>query len=572
MGRSKRQPEGRPELGGSAPADFEGYVARNLSDAYRLAVMVLDDPIAAARLAHDALVSAWSTTGTGDQAVDAAFDRVFAAGLTAAVEPAPAQPDAPTDPVELAVAELSPGLQVELARSLGPWRKVEEAADGAAANGGVPHGASVGGAAGEALRALDARRDASGDAAPPELETRLRAMYTARDPGEPPPLHLRLRLQQAARDAEAARAAAAEQADEAARRTRRSGWGFVLNALMALIVLVLVVALASMLNVRASTVVSNDPTSDPVSPLTISGVSVVQGAIDGSPVHVGATQRTMIASFPPSPAWHLSSRDCQADVVGIIDWQGQTTWISSRAGHADEIAGDPSSTDAYVTGPGEYCQVGRFSSADGGLTWALGPLPGNNTASPSWLAFDPAFAHTLLAYYSGTLYVSPDSGATWKSRQSAVIPLAFDPAGRLVGWTPGKLFESLDDGASWNQTGVGPLDRPVAAGATADGVLVGSATGLWWYPLTAAPSLVESGSVFAIATLAQGAVVVGADAAGHPWLGTVDSTMPGISMAGLPPEVAKLQITGGEVAVNDIGAVVALSGPSSVIALAGFAH
>ena len=100
--------------------------------------------------------------------------------------------------------------------------------------------------------------------------------------------------------------------------------------------------------------------------------------------------------------------------------------------------------------------------------------------------------------------------------------------------------------------------------------LIGMRAGLWWYPPTGAPSLVQSGSVYSIATLVDAAVVLGADSAGHPWLGTVSSTQPGITLAALPSDVASLQVTGGEVAVNDIGAAVAFAGPSSAIAFASF--
>jgi hypothetical protein len=141
-----------------------------------------------------------------------------------------------------------------------------------------------------------------------------------------------------------------------------------------------------------------------------------------------------------------------------------------------------------------------------------------------------------------------------------------------VGWSPGKLFESLDDGVSWQETGPGPSAAPIAAGANSGGVLIGANDGLWWYPLSAAPSLIKPGSVFSIATLGDGAVVLGADSGGHPWLGTVDASVPGISMAALPADVAALRITGGGVAVNDSGAVVAFSGTSSAVALVSFAR
>jgi hypothetical protein len=374
-----------------------------------------------------------------------------------------------------------------------------------------------------------------------------------------------MRLQQDYRESEVAAAASS-------RRSR--GWGpsFAINAFLALTTLTLLVALASNVDIRASAAASADPTGDPIAPLTITGVSPVQGGIDGGAVHVGATQQTLIVGFPPSPLWHQSSKDCQADVVGVIDWQGQTSWIGARAGHAEAIAGDPSSPSAYVSGPGSYCQLGQFVSIDGGATWSAGPLPGAATSSPAWIAFDPAHAHRLLAYYPGLLFTSSDSGTSWTSRTTAVTPVAFDPNGRLVGWSTGKLFDSLDDGASWVGTGPGPAELPVAAGAFANGALIGTRDGLWWYPLTAAASRIQSGAVFSIATIAQGAVVVGADSNGHPWLGTVDGNAPGISLAALPSDMSSLQITDGEVAANDTGAVVAFSGGSSILALASFAH
>jgi len=545
----------------SGHGDFHGYLARNLSDAFRLAVMTLDDPIAAGAIVHDAITSVWHKTGAeSERDADDAFRRRLDSDLESAIRQSiPDEGAAPVEPLQSAIDALNPRLQLELARAFGPW-EATESAPGA-------ENVAAGGSATDALRALGARLDAGdlGESGRGDPEPRLRALYEARDPGAPAPLQLRLRLQQDYREGETA-------ASERALRTRASGWGFAINAFLAFAALTLVVALASTVDVRASSVTSGDPMSDPTSPLTISSMSLVQGGIEGGDVHVGATQQTLIVEFPPSPLWHLSSKDCQADVLGVIDWQGQTTWVGGRAGHADAIVGDPSSPSAFVVGPGSYCELGRFISTDGGSTWSAGALPGGSTSGPAWLAFDPSHTHNLLVYYPGLLYVSSDAGLSWISRKSTVTPLAFDSSGRLVGWTSGKLFESLDEGASWQQTGAGPADPPDAAGATADGVLIGASDGLWWYPLTSAPSLVQSGRVFSIATLTQGAVVLGADANGHPWLGTVDNTEPGIALAALSPEIAALQITGGGVAVNDMGAVVAFAGSSSLLALATFAR
>jgi hypothetical protein len=353
-----------------------------------------------------------------------------------------------------------------------------------------------------------------------------------------------------------------------------AGLAFPVNVILAMVILTATLALASGSGSRTGGLGSGDttgnPTADPVSILKISGVTSVEGAIDGTAVHVGATEGALIVSFAADPVWHPSSRDCLPDIVGAIDRQG-TTWIGAQAGHIDRIAGDPWSNSAYVAGLGFYCEAGRFASTDGGFTWSSGSLPGGATITPEWLAFDPGRTGTLLAFYPGTIYESPNSGASWTARSSTVTPLAFDSTGVLIGWTPGRLLRSLDAGASWQETGPGPVDRPTAAGGDGTAVLAGTSTGLWSYPTSGTPTLLEAGSVFSISTLRNGAVVLGADAGGRPWLGAVTGTGPLLSLAALPPEVATLQITGGEVAANENGAAIAFSGPSSAIAVANFA-
>lgn len=551
------QPQDEPR-GKRPTGDFGQYVARNLSDAYRLATIALDDPTQAVAVVHDAISAAWRSTRA---ASDADLDRALRARLDAALQAALRRGRTAADPVllepvEAALAGLSPKFQVGLARAFGPWSP--------GAWGGSSDARSR--EADEALAALVGRLEAPD--APAVMrgdpEVGLRTLYESRDPGEPAPLQLRLRLQQ-------------ENADARARTERSagsgsSGWAFVFNVFLAMVVLVLVLALASVINVRGSAVVNADPTSDPSSPLTLSSVAAVQVGIDNSDVQVASTQRTLLAAFEPSAAWHLSARQCLADVFGTIDWRGNATWGSQLAGHADFIAGDPLSENAYVAGEGTYCEPRQHVSLDGGTTWASGSLPGGSATTPAWVGFDPAHAHTVLVYYPGALYSSSDSGSTWTAYKSTVAPIAFDSTGRLVGWTPGSLYESLDGGESWQETNPGPTLPPAAAGAMPGGVLIGTEDGLWWYPLSAAPSEVHPGSVYSIATLAQGSVVLGADAGGHPWVGAVDATQPGIALASLPPEIASMKISGGGVAVNDSGAVLAFSGPISAIAFAPFVH
>ena len=576
----------RTDQTGDEP-DFHGYLGRHLSDSYRLAATALDNPIQAQEVVHEAILSGWQTARAGAEPNE---DETFAALLDVTIAAAirQAAPDAASigtseetsgaaRPLEAALTGLSPEMQVILGRSFGPSGS-DPTASATSPSGGEVRAARDNRPGADALLALAAQMDgsdaaaaAAGPTAAPaeDLEDQLRALYDARDPGVPAPLQLRIRLQQDQNRAEAAEAVAVA---GRARRQRRSGWAFGLNTFLGLAVLTLTIALASVVDVRGSAVASADPTGDPALPLTIADVSVVQQNIEGPGIHVAATQRTLIAAFAASPLWHASDSQCLADVVGTISWDGTASWAGQRTGHVETVVGDPSSMSAYVAGPGSYCQLGQYVSSDGGVTWSAGPLPGNPASGPTWLAFDPDRAHTLLAYSAGTLSTSTDSGTKWTVRQSSVVPLAFDSSGRLVGWTSGKLLQSSDGGASWQETGPGPVGRPATAGATSSGAFIGMPDGLWWYPLTATPSRVQSGSVLSIATLGEDALVLGADAAGHPWLGTANNANPGISLTSLPPELATLQISGGGVAVNDSGAVVAFSGVSSAIAFVTFVY
>ena len=45
--------------------DFLDYAARNLSDAYRLVLMALEDPIRAQDVVHESIMSAWLSAGGG---------------------------------------------------------------------------------------------------------------------------------------------------------------------------------------------------------------------------------------------------------------------------------------------------------------------------------------------------------------------------------------------------------------------------------------------------------------------------------------------------------------------------
>jgi hypothetical protein len=552
--------------GGARGGDFGGYLRRNLSTAYRLAAMALDDPIAAQEIVHGTAMAAWQVAGEWPPAaLDRTFRRRLESDCRAALKSVGREVAPENGPLAVALASLGAGDRFELARAYG-------LADGpTAGEPGLVGSALSGGPASKSLRRLGERlAELGGDDVVPEtaaLEARLRAVYVSRDPGEEAPLALRLRLQRSLHEAETA----AAERDQVA---RANGWGFAINTFLAILVLTIVVALASVTDLRASRGAAANPIGGPTTPLTITSVSVSQDGIGGPGVHVAATRDSLIATFGGSTDWHPEARQCLADVTGVINSSGQAQWLGEQAGHVEAIAGDPSSGSVYASGLGTYCDPGRHSSGDGGNTWAAGPLPPGATGSPTWLAFDPTQIGTLLAAGDGRLFLSRDAGQTWESSPEAVTPIGFDSTGRLLGWGPGALFESRDDGSSWQQVGAGPATQPTAGAAIAGGVLLGEADGMWWFPLDGSPSLVQPGSVFSVVPAGDGAVAMGSDALGHPWLGTLslasrDSVFRAVS---LPPELATLPVTGGQVAANSNGAVVAFSGPSSLIAFATFAH
>ena len=183
---SERNSRARTDDAGSpSGGNFHGYLVRNLSGGYRLAVMTLDDQIGAQAVVRGATMAAWLAAADGpEDQLDAAFRRRLAADLQPAIRTGKSADGigrVAVEPLGAAIAGLHTKAQIALARGFGPWDPPGFGAD--------PR------EAGEALRALRDRLAAS-DApvvATGNLESSLRALYESRDPGEPAPLPLRLR-------------------------------------------------------------------------------------------------------------------------------------------------------------------------------------------------------------------------------------------------------------------------------------------------------------------------------------------------------------------------------------------
>jgi hypothetical protein len=554
----------------SGSGDPSGFLRRNLSTAYRLVTMTVNDPVAAQNVVHDATVAAWRVGSDWPaRKLDETLQQALVSNCRTAMKAANGNADDRTEPLTAALLRLGADDRFALAREYGIADAPEaDPQPPAASRSRFDSGTS------RSPRALNRLRTEMGDLGAadgvqgiPTLEGQLRALYVSRDPGEDAPLGLRLRLQLSLFEAETA----------SSRRDRvagASGWGFAINAFLVILMLVCLVAVLSVIDLRTGSVADVKPAGGPTTPITITSVAPVRTGIDGPGAHVAATASSLFATFEGSSEWHPAPQQCLADVTGIIDSTGQAQWLGESAGHVESIAGDAASGRMYASGLGDYCQPGGRTSADGGSTWTGDSLPAGASGSPSWLAFDPAQAGTLLAVGDGKLYVSRDAGGTWSAGPLSVTPVGFDAAGNLFGWGPGAIFESTDDGSTWQQIQAGPAAQPTTGAAVPGGLLLAEPDGLWWFPLDGSPSLVQGGSVFSIAPAGDGAVVLGGDSAGHPWLGAFSiagSDLPFRAFA-LPSALASLEVTGGQVAANSDGAAIAFSGPSSAVAFATFAR
>jgi photosystem II stability/assembly factor-like uncharacterized protein len=204
-------------------------------------------------------------------------------------------------------------------------------------------------------------------------------------------------------------------------------------------------------------------------------------------------------------------------------------------------------------------------------TWtAAGAFAEKLNAPIFALAVDPADGQRALAGTAGgTIYLSPDGGASWKPVEKdsghAVLALAFDPARQgtlLAGTQGGGILRSADGGGSWQAQG-GSEARTVRAFAFLNGAALAasdvgvlrsrdggpwSSVGLTQVRVSALAVLPASGAA------ANGTVVAGGDATqGSEPLPLFSSADAGQHWAGVP--------------VTASGGVV--GGSSMVAALAG---
>ena len=133
-----------------------------------------------------------------------------------------------------------------------------------------------------------------------------------------------------------------------------------------------------------------------------------------------------------------------------------------------DLPGDPSPMLAVGRGGGVY------RSLDGGVSWVLGDLLGWGEERGDWLTVGHGETTPLLVIYGGVLFRSIDGGVQWSEALTgceAVVEAVGIP-GAFLAACNSKTYFSLDGGATWPQSGgslPGGGDREVTALAAADG-------------------------------------------------------------------------------------------------------
>lgn len=180
---------------------------------------------------------------------------------------------------------------------------------------------------------------------------------------------------------------------------------------------------------------------------------------------------TALAVAPSSPQKLYAGSDMAGlfkSIDGGTSWS--TIWPptsgSSVTNHISDIGVDPHNADliyvavdSYV---GSWQPGGVYKSIDGGMTWEPinEGLPGS---AVSFLSIDPNISGVLYVGVSDQLYESVDYGTTWQSSLSGidVSVLAIDVQNSRVLYAGGRgIFKSIDGGQSWASASQGlALDK-----------------------------------------------------------------------------------------------------------------
>lgn len=215
----------------------------------------------------------------------------------------------------------------------------------------------------------------------------------------------------------------------------------------------------------------------------------------------------------------------------LVSHDGGRRWEASTLSGVDamQLAISPVDPDRmYVSGHNAFTV-----SRDGGQTWAS---PAHNLPALDLHGFAvaPSDPNRVYAFELGTfsLYASSDGGVTWETRalppnlNQGILPLAVaaDDPRHLYAGVGGQIWESLDGGQSWRQTGPGPGGTITALAVSANSqaaLYAGTDLGLWkldrsgnWQKLPVEPR--EAVLALSVAPLAAGAErVVLVDAQGN---------------------------------------------------------
>lgn len=156
----------------------------------------------------------------------------------------------------------------------------------------------------------------------------------------------------------------------------------------------------------------------------------------------------------------------------FLSRNGGASWTNipfpaQSAGMLHAIAIDPHASNAWYVGmEGNNLHIsGIYRTNDGGISWTL--LPATKGLAVWSLAFDSSQAGVMAAGTGSGVYLSKDSGATWKliSRPDdpelkPVVSLAFDPRDDRVIYagTTHLPWRTTDGGSTWQSIHSGMID------------------------------------------------------------------------------------------------------------------
>jgi len=144
---------------------------------------------------------------------------------------------------------------------------------------------------------------------------------------------------------------------------------------------------------------------------------------------------------------------CQGGEVSVPTWSAATGPDTAYISSVEVLAGNPPQIFAVGTGGVVY------TSKDQGVTFEAGDIIAPGGVAGDWLHVVPGQPPTILAIFSGELFVSKDGGLSYQVKLSGCEALT-QTASSLQGFfamCQGTLYASSDGALTWQPSGSSPV-------------------------------------------------------------------------------------------------------------------